>query len=214
MIAAGLARGDSSLDIAALLAAPHGIDLGPLRPSLLARLETASGRIEAAPPELLAELGRFAGRDRAQAADAGLRLIGRRDVRSNNSWMHNAPRLVKGKPRHQLAMHPDDLAARGIGDGDRVAVRSRTGEIHTEVRADDSLMPGVACLPHGFGHGREGVQLARASAVPGESYNDLTDPLAIEGGCGNAALNALPVEVLRLAPAIAAGRDAGPSSPA
>ena len=217
MIAAGLARGDSGLDIAALLDAPHGIDLGPLRPSLLARLETASGCIQAAPPELLAELGRFAGRDRVQAADAGLRLIGRRDVRSNNSWMHNAPRLVKGKPRHQLAMHPDDLAARGIGDGDRVAVRSRTGEIHTEVRADDSLMPGVACLPHGFGHGREGVQLARARAVPGESYNDLTDPLAIEGGCGNAALNALPVEVMRLAPALAAagrGTDAGTTSPA
>ncbi len=204
MIAAGLARGDSGLDLAALLAAPHGIDLGPLRPSLLARLETASGCIEAAPAELLAELDRFAGRDRAQAAEAGLRLIGRRDVRSNNSWMHIAPRLVKGKARHQLAMHPDDLAARGIGDGDRVSVRSRTGEIHTEVRADHTLMPGVACLPHGFGHGRNGVRMARASLVPGESYNDLTDPLAIEGGCGNAALNALPIEVTRLAPAIAA----------
>jgi anaerobic selenocysteine-containing dehydrogenase len=199
LIAAGLARGDSGLDLAALEAAPHGLDLGPLRPSLLDRLQTASGRIECAPPPLLAELARFAARDRAAAADGGLRLIGRREVRSNNSWMHNAPRLAKGKPRHQLLMHPGDMAARGLVDGARVAVRSRVGEIHTEVLGDPGLRPGVACLPHGFGHGRDGVRLARAVQVPGESYNDLTDPLAIEGGCGNAALNGLPVEVEALA---------------
>ena len=195
LIAMGLARGDSGLDLAALDAAPHGLDLGPLRPALLARLQTESGQIECAPPALLAELERFAARQRIEAANDGLRLIGRREVRSNNSWMHNAPRLAKGKPRHQLLMHPDDMTARGLHDGCRVTVRSRVGEIHTEVLADTGLMPGVACLPHGFGHGRPGIQLARASTVPGESYNDLTDPLAIEGGCGNAALNALPIEV-------------------
>ncbi len=204
MIAAGLARGDSGVDLAMLEAAPHGLDLGPLRPSLLARLETASGCIEAAPAALLAELSRFATRNRAAAAADGLRLIGRRDVRSNNSWMHNAPRLVKGKARHQLGMHPSDLADRGIADGDMVSVRSRVGEIHTQVRADDSLMPGVACLPHGFGHGRDGVQLARATLLPGESYNDLSDPLAVEGGCGNAALNGLPVDVTVIAPVVGA----------
>jgi anaerobic selenocysteine-containing dehydrogenase len=195
LIAIGLARGDSGLDLAALEAAPHGLDLGPLRPSLLARLQTASGCIECAPPALLAELKRFAARERTDMAKDGLRLIGRREVRSNNSWMHNAPRLAKGKPRHQLLMHPDDMAARGLQEGGRVAVRSRIGEIRTEVVGDAGLMPGVACLPHGFGHGRPGIQLARASALAGESYNDLTDPLAIEGGCGNAALNALPIEV-------------------
>ena len=113
--------------------------------------------------------------------------------------MHNAPRLAKGKPRHQLLMHPDDMTARGLQDGGRVAVRSRIGEIRTEVLGDAGLMPGVACLPHGFGHGRPGIQLTRASTLPGESYNDLTDPLVIEGGCGNAALNALPIEVEALA---------------
>jgi anaerobic selenocysteine-containing dehydrogenase len=195
MIAIGLARGDSGLDLAALDAAPHGLDLGPLRPSLLARPQTASGCIECAPPALLAELDRFAARERSDIADDGLRLIGRREVRSNNSWMHNAPRLAKGKPRHHLLMHPDDMTARGLQDGVRVAVRSRIGEIQTEVLGDAGLMPGVACLPHGFGHGRDGIQLARASTLAGESYNDLTDPLAIEGGCGNAALNALPIEV-------------------
>jgi anaerobic selenocysteine-containing dehydrogenase len=91
------------------------------------------------------------------------------------------------------------MAARGLVDGARVAVRSRVGAIHTEVLGDPGLRPGVACLPHGFGHGRDGVRLARAVQVPGESYNDLTDPLAIEGGCGNAALNGLPVEVEALA---------------
>ena len=92
-------------------------------------------------------------------------------------------------------MHPDDMGARGLQEGGRVVVRSRVGEIRTEVLGDAGLMPGVACLPHGFGHGRKGVQLTRASALAGESYNDLTDPLAVEGGCGNAALNALPIEV-------------------
>jgi len=144
---------------------------------------------------LLAELERFAARERADIADDGLRLIGRREVRNNNSWMHNAPRLAKGKPRHQLLMHPDDMRARGLQDGGRVAVRSRIGEIRTDVLGDAGLMPGVACLPHGFGHGRPGIQLGRASTVPGESYNDLTDRLAVEGGCGNAALNALRIEV-------------------
>ena len=199
LIAMGLSRGDSGLDLAALEAAPHGIDIGPLRPSLLARLQTTSGCIECAPAPLMSELERFAARNRSEATGDGLRLIGRRHVRSNNSWMHNAPRLAKGKPRHQLLMHPDDMAARGLLDGARVAVRSRVGEIHTEVLGDAGLMPGVACLPHGFGHGRPGVQLARASTLAGENYNDLTDPLAVEGGCGNAALNALPIEVEALA---------------
>ena len=192
LIAAGLARGGSGLTMEALDAAAHGIDLGPLRPSLLARLETASGCIEAAPPELLALLDDL---QREPADAGGLRLFGRRDARSNNSWMHNAPRLVKGKPRHQLLMHPDDLAARGLVDGARVRIRSRVGEVRTEVAACPDLMPGSACLPHGFGHQREGVLLARARELAGESYNDLSDPLALDGGCGNAAFNGLEVEV-------------------
>ena len=192
LIAAGLARGGSGLDLAALEAAEHGLDLGPLRSSLLARLETPSRCIEAAPPELLPLLGALA----TEPADAGsLRLFGRRDARSNNSWMHNAPRLVKGKPRHQLLMHPDDLAVRGLDDGARVRVRSRVGTIETEVQACADVMPGSACLPHGFGHRREGVRLTRASTLAGESYNDLSDPLFLDGGCGNAALNGLDVEV-------------------
>jgi len=102
---------------------------------------------------------------------------------------------VKGKPRHQLLMHPADLAARGLADGDRVRVSSAVGSVVTDVVATEDLMPGVACLPHGFGHGRPGTRLARAAEVAGASYNDLTDSTALDRPSGNAALNGLPIEV-------------------
>jgi anaerobic selenocysteine-containing dehydrogenase len=194
LIAEGLARGESGLTMDDLLAAPHGLDLGPLRPSLLHRLQTANGRIQAAPPPLMAELQRLAA-ELGSPARASLTLIGRRDLRSNNSWMHNAPRLVKGKPRHQLLMHPQDLATRQLVSGARVHVQSRVGSIETDVLACDALMPGVACLPHGFGHGEGRTRQARAAQVPGASYNDLTDPQDLDGACFNAALNGLEIEV-------------------
>ena len=195
LIAASLTRGGSGLTFDQLLAAPHGLDLGPLRPNLMARLQTPSAAIECAPPLLLEELTRLAATLRERPVDDALLLVGRREIRSNNSWMHNAPRLVKGKPRHHLLMHPGDLAARGIADGARVRVRSRTGAIGVEVRSSDDVMPGVACLPHGFGHQRDGVRLTRAVNVTGSSYNDLSDPLALDVASGNAALNGLPVWV-------------------
>jgi anaerobic selenocysteine-containing dehydrogenase len=200
VIAAGLTRGGSGLTFDELLAAPHGLDLGPLRPSLLGRLQTTSGAIECAPALLLEEVARLAAQVRAPAsieaaAPAALQLIGRREIRSNNSWMHNAPRLVKGNARHHLLMHPADLAARGLEDGAVVQMRSRTGTIRIEARATETMMPGVVSLPHGFGHQREGTRLSRATNVVGESYNDLSDPMALDGASGNAALNGLPVWV-------------------
>jgi anaerobic selenocysteine-containing dehydrogenase len=198
LIGIGLARGNSGLSVEQLEAAPHGLDLGPLRASLLARLQTTSAAIECAPPLLLEALQGLAGGTAVTtAADptAGLRLIGRRHVRSNNSWMHNAARLVKGKPRHQLLMHPQDLAARGITDGAAVRLRSATGSIETRVRASDEVMPGVVCLPHGFGHAQHGSTQGLASTMAGASYNDVTDPAAIDWPSGNAALNGLPVAV-------------------
>jgi anaerobic selenocysteine-containing dehydrogenase len=192
-IGAGLGRGDSGLSLADLEAAPHGIDLGPLRPSLLARLQTESGAIECAPELLLADLARL--RDAPAPVPDTLQLIGRRHVRSNNSWMHNAPRLVKGKPRHHLLVHPQDLLQRGIVDGAKVRVASRVGSIEAEVRASDEVMRGVVCLPHGFGHARGGVRLQRAAKVAGESYNDLSDPERLDAPSGNAALSGVPVTV-------------------
>ncbi len=194
MIAMGLARGDSGLLIEDLENAEHGLDLGPLRPSLMARLETDGGRIECAPPLLLDELKRLAS-DLNNRIPGELRLIGRRDIRSNNSWMHNAPRLVKGKARHHLLMHPDDMRECGVDDGGRVKLRSRIGELETEALASEKMMPGVVCLPHGFGHGRSGLRMARAQALGGESYNDLSDASCLDLPTGNAALNGLAVWV-------------------
>ncbi len=204
MIAAGLARGDSGLSIEALAAAPHGLDLGPLRPSLLRRLETASGMIECAPTLMMEALADLAPEGRAATAngacaDGFLLLIGRRELRSNNSWMHNAPRLIKGKPRHHLLVHADDLARRGIDDGARVRVRSAAGEIVVEARRSDDMMPGVACLPHGYGHDRGGARQSRAVHVEGASYNDLTDAGALDVPSGNAALSGVPIWIEQIA---------------
>jgi len=129
------------------------------------------------------------------AGEGELLLIGRRHVRSNNSWMHNYHRLVKGKPRHQLLMHPDDLQQRGLADGQRVRVRSRVGMIEVEVAASDEMMAGVVSLPHGWGHARPGVQMGIATAQPGASANDLTDERYLDKLSGNAALNGVPVHV-------------------
>ncbi|MGB5957162.1 molybdopterin oxidoreductase family protein [Pseudomonas sp.] len=181
------------LSLAALDDHPHGLDLGPLRSNLAARLGTASKAVEAAPQVLLDDLQRLA--QQAPPASGELLLIGRRHVRSNNSWMHNFQRLVKGKPRHQLLMHPQDLQQRQLRDGQRVRIRSRTGTLEVEVQACEDMMPGVVSLPHGFGHARQGVHLQIAQAQPGVSANDLTDERLRDQVSGNAALNGVPVQV-------------------
>lgn len=186
-------RSEHRLSLATLREHPHGIDLGPLRPNLAPRLKTVGQRIQAAPPLFVDDLQRFAAQP-LPASDQ-LLLIGRRHVRSNNSWMHNYHRLVKGKPRHQLLMHPRDLEGRGLVDGQRVRVRSRVGSVEVEVAASSEMMPGVVSLPHGWGHARPGVQLAIARAQAGVSANDLTDERHLDLLSGNAALNGLPVEV-------------------
>jgi anaerobic selenocysteine-containing dehydrogenase len=188
--------GDKSphkLSLATLREHPHGLDLGALKPNLAARLKTPNQRIQAAAPLIIADLARFA--EQPVAGEGELLLIGRRHVRSNNSWMHNYHRLVKGKPRHQLLMHPDDLQQRGLADGQRVRVRSRVGMIEVEVAASDEMMTGVVSLPHGWGHARPGVQMGIATAQPGASANDLTDERYLDKLSGNAALNGVPVHV-------------------
>jgi len=172
---------------------PHGLDLGALKPNLAGRLKTEGQLVQAAPAVFLGDLQRFAAS--IAVPSEPLVLIGRRHVRSNNSWMHNYHRLVKGKPRHQLMMNPADLSRLGLHDGQRVRVRSRVGMIEVEVAASDDMMPGVVSLPHGWGHGRPGVQLEIASRQPGASANDLTDDRQLDELSGNAALNGVPVEV-------------------
>lgn len=190
-----LRKHPQALSLAKLKANPSGIDLGPLQPCLPQRLAHADKRIRCAPPEVLEELARFGAELRGAQAGSSLQLIGRRHLRSNNSWMHNSERLVKGPARHQLLMHPQDLASRGLSDGAPVRVRSRAGEVVVEVAASDEMMPGVVSLPHGWGHHRQGVRLGVAQAHPGASSNDLTDETWLDRVSGNAALNGVAVTV-------------------
>ncbi len=192
----GIPKGhEQNLSLAKLKKHPHGIDLGALEPSLPKRLGTKDKRIRCAIPELLGDLPRLESALFAPGSADSLRLIGRRHVRSNNSWMHNSTRLVKGKARHQLMMHPEDIASRGLVDGKPVRVRSRVGEVVVEVQASDAVMRGVVSLPHGWGHAREGVRLSVAREHAGVSINDLTDDRFLDELSGNAALNGTPVTV-------------------
>ncbi len=189
------------LSVAKLEKTEAGADHGPLKPRLPERLFTPDQRIDLLPsvvaealPGLLTAFTTGAG-----LAEGELLLIGRRHQRDNNSWLHNSTRLTRGRARHALLAHPDDLAVRGIRSGDVVAVRSAVGEVRVEVEASDDLMPGVVSLPHGYGHARDGVRLRNAVEVPGVSMNDLTDPSVVESVSGNAVLNGVPVTVAAVA---------------
>ncbi len=173
---------------------PHGIDLGPLKPSLKARLCTADGVIQCAPKRILQQLPSLL----TSTIDNDLQLIGRRHVRSNNSWMHNYHRLVKGKTRDQLLMHPDDIAACQLHDGAQAMLKSRVGQEQVTVLACTDMMPGCVSLPHGWGHNRPGIQLSVASRHSGVNINDLTDDQLLDPISGNAALNGVRVEVCAL----------------
>jgi anaerobic selenocysteine-containing dehydrogenase len=194
-----LRTGRPRLSLRRLARHPDGLDLGPLQPCLPGRLQTRNGRIDLAPPLVLDDLARLESADASPTTDDELLLIGRRHQRDNNSWMHNAERLTRGRPRHRLLAHPDDLAARGIEDGALVEVRSRVGKVEVEVAGSDTVMRGVVSLPHGYGHRRDGVLLANAVAVPGVSLNDLTDPEQLDV-TGNAVLNGTPVTITAARP--------------
>lgn len=194
--------GDDGLSLEQLLEHPHGIDLGPLKPRLPERLMSDDGRIDLAPEAFVADLARLRETLDAPADDQGrLSLIGRRDLRSNNSWMHNSERLVKGRDRCTLLIHPADAAARGVENGQRVRVSSRVGSIEVPAEITDRVMRGVVSIPHGWGHSRPGVRLGVASRSPGASINDLTDELLLDELTGNAALNGVPVAVTPIASA-------------
>ncbi|MES3034805.1 MAG: molybdopterin oxidoreductase family protein [Gemmatimonadota bacterium] len=175
---------------------PHGVDLGPLQPSLPQRLRTADQRLQLAPAMLLADVARLEATLQATPLDDGaLQLIGRRALRSNNSWMHNSERLVRGRNRCTLQMHPDDAAMRALADGDEVRVTSRVGSVVVPLEVTPDLMRGVVSLPHGWGHGRSGTRLTTANHHPGVSINDLTDDQRIDTLTGNAGFSGVPVQV-------------------
>ena len=181
------------LSIEKLKAHPSGIDLGPLEPSCPERLQTPGQRIQLAIPEVLEDIQRFT--RETSTPDEHYRLIGRRHVRDNNSWMHNHHRLMKGKPRCQLLMNPDDVEKEGWQSGMLVTIESRVGSIEAELAASDEVMPGVVSLPHGYGHGQAGTRGQIANRHAGISCNDITDEQYVDQLSGNAAVNGVPVRL-------------------
>jgi anaerobic selenocysteine-containing dehydrogenase len=179
------------VDLDALQANPHGIDLGPLQPRIPAMLRTASAMVELDAEPLVADVARLvADLDRP---DDGLLLVGRRHLRSNNSWMHNLRVLVKGATRCTLQVHPDDAGTLGLTSGGRARVTSAAGEVIAQVEVTDGIAPGTVSLPHGWGHDVDGTRQSVAAATVGVNSNELTDDLVIDPLSGNARLNAIPV---------------------
>lgn len=196
MLDLGLRFGPHRLTLKKLKQAKHGIDLGPLSPCLPKRLRTADKRIQLAPQVLVEDVARVKAKLLEPVSRNGhLRLIGRRQLRSNNSWMHNTERLLRGKPQCTILMHPADAAARQLVQGQTVVVQSQVGSVKAPLEISDEMMPGVVSIPHGWGHDRLGIQLEVAQQHAGTSINDLTDNQAIDALCGTAAFNGTSVTV-------------------
>lgn len=182
------------LNLDKVMAAPHGIDLGPLQPRIPEVLRTPSGKVELAPAVLLADVKRAAA-DLARPLD-DIVIVGRRHVRSNNSWMHNLPLLAKGPNRCTVLVHPTDAARLGLSDGGRARIRGQRGEpIEAEVQVSDEMMPGVISVPHGWGHDLPGSRLNVAAARPGANLNAVLDDRLTDPLSGNAVLGGVAVEV-------------------
>ncbi len=189
----------SGITVGRLRRSEHGVDLGPLEPRMPGALTTKNGHMQLAPAVFLEEAAQLdvlaAEREEARTRGFDLTLIGRRSLRSNNSWLHNSKRLMKGPDRCVALLHPDDARERGIDDGVSVRVSSRMGSIELPVQVSDEMRPGVVSIPHGFGHGRPGVGWTHAATKPGVSVNDITDPTVVDRLSGNAAYNAVPVRI-------------------
>jgi anaerobic selenocysteine-containing dehydrogenase len=191
----GTTRG-GTLSLKALKASKHGIDLGPLKSKLPRGLWTKNKRVQLAPSLFLQDIQRLQSVLAHRVHEPSkLVLIGRRHVRSNNSWMHNSLRLVKGPDRCTLMMHPSDATNRGVSQGDVVRLSSSRGSVQASVELTDTLAQGVVSLPHGYGHHRDAAQLNVARAHAGVSINDVTDTSFIDGLTGTAALNGVSVTI-------------------
>jgi len=194
--------GKEGLTLQKLKDNPHGEDLGALQPCLNEKLLTDNQLINIIPELLLNDLERVKSNFQKSLKDVkniefDLQLIGRRHLRSNNSWMHNSERLVKGRDRCTLMIHPETAANRGIVHLEKVQIESRVGKVEITVEITDEIMPNVVSIPHGFGHARKGVQLDIATTHAGVSLNDLTDDLLIDELTGNSAFSGVPVRILR-----------------
>ena len=189
----GAEPGRLTLDV--LEGSPHGVDLGPLQQRIPEVLRTPSGKIELAPRPLTRDVGRLERSLTRPTAPDVMVLVGRRDLRSNNSWMHNVDVLVKGKERCTLHVHPEDAARLRLRHGARAKVASRTATVEVPVEVTDAVMQGVVSMPHGWGHGVDGTELGVAARHAGVNSNLLADGELIDPLSGNAVLNGIPVRV-------------------
>lgn len=187
----GFGATPDGLTLQALKDAPHGVDLGPLQPRLRQVLRTPSGKVDLAPALLVAEVDRL--RKSLAAPTGGYVLIGRRHLRSNNSWMHNLPTLAGGTNRCTLQIHPDDAAELGLTDMARV--KGPGGELVVPVEVTDSIRRGVVSMPHGWGHDVGDTWQSVASGQPGVNVNQLNDGTTVDSVSGTAVLNGIPVHI-------------------
>ncbi|WP_328539602.1 molybdopterin oxidoreductase family protein [Streptomyces sp. NBC_00344] len=188
-----LRLGPYDLTLDRLIDHPHGIDLGPLQPRIPQVLRTRSGRIELCPAPIAADLPRL--RRSLEGRRAGLVLVGRRHLRSNNSWMHNLPALNGGSNTCTLQVSPQDAERLGLSDGAAARISSAGGALEVPVEVTDAVRAGVVSLPHGWGHDRAGTRLSVAARRPGVNVNQLLDGTLLDPLSGTAVLNGFPVEV-------------------
>jgi anaerobic selenocysteine-containing dehydrogenase len=193
---AGLHPFRKGLTLSKLERAGRTVDLGPLQPGRLPRLlYTKRKRILLAPKPMLTDLDRVDATFSRPPASERLLLIGRRQLRDNNSWMHNVPRLMKGRNRCTLWMNPTDAARLGLADGQQVELRSGAGTVKVPLQITEEIREGVVSLPHGYGHGRDGTWLTVANANPGVCVNDITSDLLLDELSGTSVMNGGPVTV-------------------
>jgi len=190
----GFGANPDGLSLDKLLAHPHGIDLGPLKPRIPEILKTASGKIELAPEAIMDDVKRLQAYT-VTPSDDRIVLIGRRHLRSNNSWFHNIRKLVKGKNICTLHIHPDDASERGLKEGDKARVSSAVGEVTIPIEISADIMKGVISIPHGWGHNMPGISMEIAAKNPGVNSNILADERQMDVLSGNAVLNGIPVSI-------------------
>jgi anaerobic selenocysteine-containing dehydrogenase len=188
-----LRSGPYGISLTDLEAAPHGIDFGPLQPRIPEVLATKSGAIELAPPEITVDVPRLVAE--LEAAPTQFVLIGRRQLSSNNSWMHNLTALVRGANKCTAQLHPDDADKLGLADGALAKISSRTGTVTVPIEITETVRPGVVSIPHGWGHDVPGTRVGVARAHAGVNSNLLADELLLDELSGTAVLNGIPIEV-------------------
>jgi anaerobic selenocysteine-containing dehydrogenase len=196
LVNALLRIGPYGLSLGVLRRSPHGLDLGALQPGCLtAQLESADQYVDIAPASFVSQARALLAAEADRDPGSDLVLIGRRQGLSNNSWMHNIHRSMRGPERFTLQVHPDDARARGLCTGARARLESSCGAITVPIEVTTAMMQGVVSLPHGWGHHRAGMRLSVAAQHAGASINDVTSEGLCDTLSGNAAFNGVAVKV-------------------